>query len=152
VQDALASPLAPTAPILWDASGAWTEIATIALADAPDVDGPLAPVIDLDAHRARQRAATPATFRRRRLGVLGVVLGLALSLVLVFGGGSADAGLEDPVGSTAVLEPGQTLWDLAQTTAPAGTSTEAQLARIRDLNGFAGASLPAWTVVLLPPG
>ncbi|MFP5309083.1 MAG: hypothetical protein ACLGIR_05835 [Actinomycetes bacterium] len=90
-----------------------------------------------------------ATFRRRRLGVLGGLLAIVTGLVLAIGG-IADAEPTDRVGGHAVIAPGTTLWDVAVEHAPAGTDTQAYLVELRDLNGFDGGSLAPWTVVLLP--
>lgn len=48
------------------------------------------------------------------------------------------------------IAPGDTLWEVAVAHAPAGTDPRAYLARLRELNGFDGSQVPAWTVVLLP--
>lgn len=150
MQQALAPTTHPASDTDWSAAGAWVEIERAVVTGER---GDLADVIDLDAHRARRDAAVPAsTFRRRRLGVVAGLVALALGLVLTFGGGAADAELSDPVAGTAVVEPGQTLWDVAEATAPDGTSTRAWLDRIRDLNDLPGDAIPAWTVVLLPHG
>jgi FAD/FMN-containing dehydrogenase len=148
VQQALAPTIHPPADTDWSPAGAWVEIERAVVAGDD-----LAEVIDLDAHRARRADEVPAaTYRRRRLGVVAGLAALVLGLVLTFGGGAADAGLVDPVAGTAVVEPGETLWDVAEATAPEGIATREWLDRIRDLNGFSGDAIPAWTVVLLPHG
>lgn len=91
-----------------------------------------------------------AVYWRRRLVVVLGFLGLVLALTMLFGNAGAEAELEDPVGGHAVVEPGETLWDIAAATAPPGIRTQQQLDAIRELNGLAGADVPAWTVVLLP--
>ena len=49
-----------------------------------------------------------------------------------------------------VLEPGETLWDVAVRSAPNGVDPREQLDALRRLNGFGSAGLDAWTVVLIP--
>lgn len=111
-----------------------------------------ATVIDLGAHRvARQQAATRQLHLRRRLGLVLAVLGLSLSLVLLVGASGATADLERPaVTGQVVLSPGDSLWNIATEHAPAGADARAYLQAIQDVNGFATADVPAWTVVLLP--
>lgn len=124
------------------------------------LDGHRADVIRLDAHRAApgvgpgvgvgSRRVTRATYWRRRLGVLVAVTALALLLVAVVGQ-SADADLVTPeVAGSVVVEPGTTLWEVAIEHAPPGEDPRAYLVRIEQLNGLAGTTVPAWTVVLLP--
>lgn len=92
-----------------------------------------------------------ATFRRRRLGFLLLLIALVLSVGAVLGTVSAQAELDDPVAGHAVVQPGETLWDLARASAPEGVDPRAQLAAIRELNGIGGHDdLAPWTVVLLP--
>ncbi len=49
-----------------------------------------------------------------------------------------------------VLQPGETLWDVAVRSAPADVDPRAQLEALRRLNGFGSGALDAWTVVLVP--
>lgn len=97
-------------------------------------------------------APVPSTvYWRRRAGAVLAVFALALMLALMAGFGGAEAGLSRPAtAGTAVVAPGQTLWDVAATTAPAGVDARTYLAQIRELNGLSSASVAAWTVVLLP--
>lgn len=93
------------------------------------------------------RASAP----RRRLAALVAVLGTAIVLALAAGASGASADLDHPrTAGHTVVEPGETLWDLAVEHAPAGVDTRDYLARVRTLNGFDSAEVPAWTVVLLP--
>ncbi len=94
---------------------------------------------------------TQMTYWKRRAGVAVTVVGTALLLVLGSGYGGAEADLARPdVSGHATVEPGETLWDVAVTNAPDGVDPRSYLARIRDVNGLDGATVPAWTVVLLP--
>lgn len=91
-----------------------------------------------------------ARFLVRRALVLLALVALVLGGAAALGLGRADAGPADPVGGHVVLRPGETLWDVAVATAPAGVDARDQLARLRTLNGFDGGALAPWTVVLLP--
>lgn len=102
------------------------------------------------APRAVRAPQPQAVYRRRRLVVAAGFLALVLALTVLFGSAGAEAELEDPVGGHVVVAPGETLWDVAAETAPAGVHTQQQLDAIRELNGFDGAAVPAWTVVLIP--
>lgn len=105
------------------------------------------------AARAADRPVGPPTRRvywRRRAVVAGSFLALVLALTVAFGSAGAEAELADPVGGHTVVEPGETLWDIAVETAPAGVDVRDQLAAIVDLNGLDGGAVRAWTVVLLP--
>ncbi len=104
--------------------------------------------------RRHLRLVTPpptraSTWRRRAVAVV-LVLTLLLLLAAAVGQVGASADLEDRVSGHVVIEPGETLWDVAVATAPDGVDPRAQLASIRELNGFGGADVDAWTVVLLP--
>lgn len=128
-----------------------------ALADAlaphaprPAASPALAPVVDLDAHR--RRSATWARRRRRRL--LLVVLGIGLAAALAAGLASRGPAAQDTpapaTGATVMIEPGQTLWDVAAGVTPAGGDVRATVAQIRQLNGLDTGAVPAWTTVVLP--
>ena len=127
-----------------DLDAAWAAaLAPHRIADQRDAH--VAPVIDLDAHRA----PSPRVARARRVGVLFV---LALAVVLALGAGAmiADADGPTPVGQTVTVQPGQTLWDVAVTHTPDGADPRATLDQIRDLNGLTGTQVPAWTPLVLP--
>ena len=91
-----------------------------------------------------------AVYVRRRIAVgLGVLLA-ALALVLFGQAISAEAGGGAPVtGGHVVVQPGESLWQVAEANAPAGTDVRAYLQDLQDLNGLSG-DVAAWTVVLLP--
>ena len=95
------------------------------------------------ARAARQRAAA----RRRRAG-LGVVA-LALGGLILTGGGPAPRTPSATPPRAVVLSPGDTLWDVAERYAPAGTDIRAYTAAIEELNDLSG-SVPAGTRVRLP--
>lgn len=119
---------------------------------APTVASPVADgVVRIDSRSAAPQASVSRlTYWRRRLTVLAGVVGLALLLVLLVGNPNAEAELANPVGGHVVVEPGDTLLEIAAQTAPAGMDVHDHLRDIRELNGFASSSVDAWTVVLLP--
>ncbi|MFP4634711.1 MAG: hypothetical protein ACLFRD_02520 [Nitriliruptoraceae bacterium] len=95
--------------------------------------------------------STPrAIYRRRRILVVAVLVALVLLVGVVLGRATAQAELEDPVGGQHVVEPGQTLWEVALETAPDGVDPREQLADLRELNALDGGMVEAWTVLLLP--
>lgn len=90
-----------------------------------------------------------AAGRARPLLLLAVA---ALVLAAVVGAArvvTADAAMPVAAGHV-VLEPGETLWDVAVRSAPAGVDPREQLDALRRLNGFGPAAPAAWTVVLIP--
>lgn len=89
---------------------------------------------------------------RRRIGAL-VVLAAIVVLVgqALLGPADAAAPATQPVSTaTVVVQPGQTLWDIATTHAPADTSTWAYVEQLSELNGVSSGSLDAWQVLRLP--
>jgi hypothetical protein len=96
-------------------------------------------------HRARAGSAGSEALGSVRLTRRGRVLLLVASLGLAFG---AFTVVSDPAQSThvthhaaaeqVVVEPGQTLWDIAQQVAP-GEDTRTVIAEIVDLNALASA-------------
>ena len=93
---------------------------------------------------------SPATFWRRRLMLVVGLLFVGLLLLGVFGQVGASADLADRVDGHVIVEPGQTLWDVALMTAPDGVDARAHLAAIEDLNGVRADDVQAWNVILLP--
>ena len=109
----------------------------------------LAEVIVLDDHRP---VPGPGTYLRRRI-VAAVALVAVLALVTVLLGRVAATASGPPaVAGHVVVEPGQTLWEVAVDHAPQGTDTRAYLDAIVHLNGLESADVAAWDVVLLPAG
>lgn len=96
-----------------------------------------------------ERPSRATYWRRRCLAVVGL-LAAALVLALVVGQMVAAADLESRVDGHVVVEPGETLWDIAAATAPDGVDARQHLAAIEDLNGIRAGDLRAWNVVLLP--
>ena len=127
--------------------------------------GPLHPdAIASERLREDVAASVPATTALRVVPALspvrprkhvraGVVAAMAVALVFAVSGlisaTTAGAGELEVVGHV-VLQPGETLWDVAVRSAPAGVDPRRQLDDIRRVNGFGPGSHDAWTVVLLP--
>ncbi len=99
--------------------------------------------------RAPRGTSRSAVLRRRIVALVALVLLVTLATVAV-GRVGAEAELADRVAGHEVLAPGDTLWDVAVRSAPDGVDPRDQLIAIRELNGIGGASVEAWTVVLLP--
>lgn len=105
---------------------------------------------EIGAGRPTAHATSRSTYDRRRVGVLAGLVVAVFALTVVLGRAGAGADLADPVAGHVVVAPGETLWDVAVDTAPDGVDPRRQLAALRELNGFDGGHLDAWTVVLLP--
>lgn len=82
------------------------------------------------------RSVTPEVYRRRRLAVVAVVVGLLLGLASF--GRSADATSTPEAEAAAavlvVVQPGDTLWSIAETLAP-GTDPRPIVAELREVAG-----------------
>ena len=107
--------------------------------------------------RAQRPATAPATTttrltRRGRLLVSLVALLVAVTgAVLLTGGGAALAGTDRPAVShrQVTVQPGQTLWQIAERTAP-GSDPRETVQRILDLNGLQTSEVQAGTALQLP--
>lgn len=89
---------------------------------------------------------------RRRIGALVVLAALVVVVTQAF---VADAGQLGPAtvpasATTVVVQPGQTLWDIASVHAPADTSTWTYVDQLTELNGITGSQVDAWQVLRLP--
>jgi hypothetical protein len=71
-------------------------------------------------------------------------------LTALIGRVGAEAELEDKIAGHVVVQPGETLWDVAVATAPDGVDPREQLRAVAELNGLDSSSLDAWSVVLVP--
>jgi hypothetical protein len=103
--------------------------------------------------RAQRRPAGPArlTRRGRLLVSLAALLVAVTGAVLLAGGGAALAGTDRPAVShrQVTVQPGQTLWQIAERTAP-GSDPRETVQRILDLNGLQTSEVQAGTALLLP--
>lgn len=160
------SPTGPTSPTRWSRSAGSTDpVARAAARTAPRGPG-LATVVALPVVRPTGlleagdqqlverapalRVVSPA--QRPSRPVARTVALLAASALLVAATlGTVMTGAEEPVAAGhVVLQPGETLWDIAVRSAPAGVDPRHQLDIVRRLNGFGPGTLDAWTVVLIP--
>jgi hypothetical protein len=89
-------------------------------------------------------------FWRRRVVVVVSLLTAAFLLTGLISRVGAEAELEDKVDGHVVVQPGETLWDVAVDTAPPGMDAREHLAAVRELNDLHGSHVEAWTVVLIP--
>ncbi|MDW3219082.1 MAG: LysM domain-containing protein [Acidimicrobiales bacterium] len=82
------------------------------------------------------RPVSPEVYRRRRLAVVAVVVGLVLGIASF--GRSADATSTPEADAAAavlvVVQPGDTLWSIAETLAP-GTDPRPMVAALREIAG-----------------
>jgi hypothetical protein len=102
------------------------------------------------------RVAPPlARHARGGLRIGALVVAVALAALVVGGAGEVarsalDGSAEPAAAGHVVLQPGETLWDVAVRSAPVGVDPRRQLETLRRLNGFGPGALDAWTVVLIP--
>jgi hypothetical protein len=91
-----------------------------------------------------------APSRTRAVALAAIVASVLLALSGVAGAAFVSASGELEVAGHVVLQPGETLWDVAVRSAPAGVDPRRQLDDLRRINGFGPGALDAWTVVLIP--
>jgi len=94
-------------------------------------------------------APAPARSRTRTVALAAAVAAVVLAATGVVGTALAGSA-ELEVAGHVVLQPGETLWDVAVRSAPAGVDPRRQLDDLRRVNGFGPGALDAWTVVLIP--
>jgi len=110
------------------------------------------PAIERPALRVVPGGASRGAMRRTLARVL-IVAGVTVLLLGALAGpvrSLLDDGAQPVAAGHVVLQPGETLWDVAVRSAPAGVDPRQQLETLRELNGFGAAALDAWTVVLVP--
>ena len=98
------------------------------------------------------RAPVRLTRRGRLLASLLVLLLAVAAAVLLTGGATALAGSgggSAPVAERVTVRPGETLWQIAERTAP-GTDPRETVQRILDLNGLQTSQVRAGTALQLP--
>jgi hypothetical protein len=115
------------------------------------------PAVPRDGRMVEHSAVRVPTLRvvstpERSGSVILRAIALLAGLLLVIGVlGTLRTGPEEPIAAGhVVLQPGETLWDIAVRSAPAGVDPRRQLDVVRRLNGFGPGALDAWTVVLIP--
>lgn len=133
--------LAPVVPLPVRTSAVAPPPAPVAV---PGVERPALRVVAGGASRGAMRRALARVLIAAGVTVLllGVLAGPVRSLL--------DGGAVPVAAGHVVLQPGETLWDVAVRSAPAGVDPRQQLETLRELNGFGAAALDAWTVVLVP--
>jgi hypothetical protein len=91
--------------------------------------------------------------RRGRLVILialvGLGVGLMLALTGVFGAATAGSSPTRPATRTIVVQPGQTLWSIAQQVAPNADRRDT-IARIVELNALPNSSVSAGARIAVP--
>jgi LysM repeat protein len=91
----------------------------------------------------------------RSMALAAVILLLAISVADVVGGGRARASSADvvvPMSTlSVVVEPGDSLWTIAEQAAPT-TDPREVVSRIRDLNGLRSNLIQPGQVLLVPSG
>lgn len=88
---------------------------------------------------------------RRRIGALLVVVAAVFLVAEALT--AAPAPVDDAVpvsATTVVVQPGETLWDVARRHAPADVGTAAFVEQVTALNGINGGQVDAWQVLRLP--
>lgn len=94
-----------------------------------------------------------AVYRRRRLAVLAAAVTTVSSLATVAGATGATAGRAlppPPPPARVVVEPGDTVWDLAAARLPAGEDLRGYVAEVVERNRVDATALPPGSVLLLP--
>lgn len=94
---------------------------------------------------------TRAQAWRRRIAVLvALAAAVVLMVMAVVGGGEAALSVTPVADVTVVVEPGETVWDIAAAHAPAGVATGEYVGLIVELNGLDGGVVDSWQVLRLP--
>lgn len=99
--------------------------------------------------RASRRPSAAVLWRRRAVAILGLIA-IAFLLTVAIGRVGAEAELADKVAGHVVVQPGESLWEVAVATAREGIDARRQLDDLVKLNGLSSSQVDAWTVVLLP--
>ena len=94
-------------------------------------------------------ASRRAARRRHRTGLAAVAVAV-LALTLMGGGREAIAPAEGRGRSTVVVQPGETLWDVAERHAPEGSDLRVYVATLTDLNDLDGGLVQAGARLRLP--
>lgn len=99
--------------------------------------------------RIRAGIATRKAARRRHRAGLAAVALAVIGMTLLGGGQEATAPAAGPRQRTAVVQPGETLWDIAERHAPAGMDPRAYIVALEDANDL-GPVLQAGARIRLP--
>lgn len=111
--------------------------------------GPMAP--------AGLAPVSAAQAARRRVAVSSCFAALVTAVALGLSGlgspaatATASTPTTSPVATTVVVQPGQTVWQVAAEHAPVGVTTADYVARLVQHNGLDGGTVEAWQVLRLP--
>jgi LysM repeat protein len=128
-------------------------IAVVSGFDHPAAPGRPVPAARRPAPAAHRPAPSVRLTRRGRVVLLGLFVVLAFVLLAVLGGHSAATGeAGEPVPTrTIVVEPGDTLWDIASAVAGPGETRE-MVHHIQELNALSSVSLSAGQELAVPVG
>ena len=99
--------------------------------------------------RIRAGIATRRAARRRHRAGLAAVAIAVIGMTLMGGGQEAVAPAAPQGQRTAVVQPGETLWDIAERNAPAGSDLRAYVAALESANDL-GPVLQAGARITLP--
>lgn len=97
---------------------------------------------------ARESAPVQLTVRGRRVVALLALIPI-VALMVIFGGKVAQANSAAPAMTTVVVQPGQSLWDVASTVDPAA-DPRAVILEIEQLNGLTSADVAAGQQLIVP--
>jgi nucleoid-associated protein YgaU len=101
---------------------------------------------------AAARPSAPVRLTHRGRLVLALALALVAGLAVLglgLGGASAVRGTGGPVTTTVVVQPGETLWQIAQRVAP-GADPRLTVDRLQRLNGLDGALVVPGQELVVP--
>lgn len=143
---------APTARVSC-AVGARAKVPACGPTAAPRPGVPRVAARPVPVPRSTRQAAAPVRLTRRgRAGLLGALIGVALVGGLTFSQNTSVATDSAPLAQSyeyVVIEPGQTLWQIARRAAP-GVDPRVTIDRILELNALPGADIRAGERIALP--
>ena len=137
--------------LVFDADQPVTRITTNVIPIRPNID--VTPSGSISRHPAgRAQAHKPApvqlTVRGRRV-LAALALFPIVALMVVFGGKVAQANSAAPAMTTVVVQPGQSLWELASSVNP-DADPRAVILEIEQLNGLTSADVAAGQQLIVP--
>lgn len=95
---------------------------------------------------------TPVRLTRRGRRLVATLIALPLMLAMWnFAGHSVFAAGSEPTVKTVVVQPGQSLWDIAQQAAP-GADPRETIFKIKQMNGLSGSDLIPGQGLVVPAG
>ena len=137
--------------LVFDADQPVTRISTNVIPIRPNLDiTQMGSIHRHPAGKAKTTAANPVqlTVRGRRVLALIALLPIVF-LMVVFGGKVAQANSAAPAMTTVVVQPGQSLWDVAESVDPS-SDPRAVILEIQQLNGLSTAQIAAGQQLIVP--